>query len=352
MRLRQGRGGASRLGSRLRAGLFAVASLACSASAADAASLLITDARIEKGALVVTGKAPQPRQTLTLDGRFTETSAANRDFEFSLVEYHPSDCIVRVAAGKVEATAVVANCGEKGVSPRGAWKANAEYLEDDLVVFQGSTWRARKRNEGKKPSEGVNWELFAAKGDAGESGPRGRDGEEGPRGPAGPQGDAGPRGARGADGPEGSKGVAGPTGPAGPQGIVSYATIVGTPAEVAGVFGPNNFVFTPGFRTITLREGEKILAISSTSIRSIVSGQWFGQWGVCYRASGTAAALTARGVLFGYFGLVTQNNAITANAVLEPGAGAWDVGPCLAIEQNGKLSYNSESSTTLMVIRD
>lgn len=333
---------------RLHEGALAAAALLLSISGADAASLVIEDATIEGGALIVTGKAPQPSQTITLDGRFTQTSSGQRNFKFSLVDYRPSDCIVRISAGKADATAVVANCGPQGVSPRGAWKVGADYLENDLVVSQGSTWRAKRNSTGKKPDQGKFWEIFAAKGDDGADGPPGKKGDAGPEGPAGPQGDRGKRGAQGAAGPQGPQG---PAGPAGPQGVSSFWTITGRPSEISGVSGFNNYIFTPGFRTITLLAGDKILAMSSVSIRVIASGQWGGQWAICYRANGSGASLTAQSAMFNWFGLASQNNAISANAVLDPGPGMWDIGPCLAVEQNGKLDYNSDSSTTLLLIK-
>lgn len=108
-------------------------------------------------------------------------------------------------------TAVVANCGPKGVNPHGAWKNKINYLTDDLVTHGGSSWRALADNKRKKPgSRSAIWEEFAAKGAHGAKGVPGADGVTGPAGPDGRTGAAGPRGTRG---------ILGPQGVAGPQGL-------------------------------------------------------------------------------------------------------------------------------------
>jgi hypothetical protein len=43
-----------------------------------AAGVTITDARVQGGKLLVTGRAPAASQNVTLDGRFTVRSAANK----------------------------------------------------------------------------------------------------------------------------------------------------------------------------------------------------------------------------------------------------------------------------------
>lgn len=99
------------------------------------------------------------------------------------------------------------------------WGANLSYLANDLVTVSGSTFRARRSNIGKPPvANAVDWEVFAAKGDAGArgaAGPAGADGEDGSRGEQGSQGIAGPKGVQG---PKGDTGATGATGPAGRSG--------------------------------------------------------------------------------------------------------------------------------------
>lgn len=188
------------------------------AGEADAqARIAVTKASIEAGRLVIEGTTPQARQRVTLDGRHTATSNANRRFGFSLA-YHPASCVVDLTAGAATARAVVADCGPRGVTPRGAWKKGEAYSADDLVTLQGSTWRARRASKGKRPDRSApDWERFAAKGDAG---------QRGLTGPQGPQGNAGPRGPQGATGPQGPQGPQGPKGEKGDPGITAMLTAV------------------------------------------------------------------------------------------------------------------------------
>src|SRR3954466_11475670 len=112
--------------------MTSLAFIACGlglAGQANATDVVITNAQITAGKLVVTGKTALPNTHVRLDGQtaaaFNVTSAGNRAFKFSLV-YLPSDCIVGVQPIKPPSTvgeaanAVVADCGARGVSPRGA----------------------------------------------------------------------------------------------------------------------------------------------------------------------------------------------------------------------------------------
>jgi len=167
------------------------------------AIVTVTDAKVQGGKLIVTGQTPSASQNVTLDGRFTVTSAANRVFSFSLTNYLPSDCVVGLKAGTAIGQGVVANCG-RGLSPRGLWASATSYLSNDLVTYAGSTWRAKLNNKAKTPATNAAvWEKFAAKGATGAqglTGVQGPPGEQGLQGPQGPQGPAGPStGAAGGD---------------------------------------------------------------------------------------------------------------------------------------------------------
>ena len=156
------------------AGTLAIAFVLASAAGAQAA-VIVTDAKIEGGRLVVTGTASSGAQ-LRLDGQegaaFNAKAGADGSFGFSLV-YHPGDCVVTVEAlvppyltvGE-SAEGLVANCGRAGVTARGAWAQSAAYVVNDLVTHEGSTWRARRNNPGRTPAAGANWEIFAAAGEA------------------------------------------------------------------------------------------------------------------------------------------------------------------------------------------
>jgi hypothetical protein len=60
-----------------------------------------------------------------------------------------------------EADAVVAGCA-RGITPRGDWNADAQYLGNDIVSHGGASWLARRDNAGDEPGEGGSWQLFAA----------------------------------------------------------------------------------------------------------------------------------------------------------------------------------------------
>jgi hypothetical protein len=317
--------------------------LVATSGAATAQQISVTTATVEGGRFVVEGTTPLPNQKITLDDRFNATSLRSRTFRFSFGDYLPADCIVALKAGALATTALVSNCGPRGVTPRGPWNGEDDYVAGDVVGFGGSSWRAKRDNTGRPPSNGKDWALFARAGDGGATGPTGPQGPIGPAGTTGPQGEPGPQGALGVTGPQGGLGQTGR------RGVVKTWQITGTPRETSG-FGNYIYLFTPGYQTITVGPGQKVFAMSSMSARRIVdSGQHGAVWAICYR-SGPSDSMKPRGVLFSWFGLTTQNNAITATAVVDTGPGTWDVGPCLAVEQTGKLEYNSLSTTTLMLI--
>src|SRR5882724_11337950 len=144
---------------------FLVASLAAAtavAGAANASPADITSAnpRIENGKLVITGTTLTAGMKVRLDSQtaptFNTTSGAapGKAFTFSFV-YLPSDCIVTlqkltgVATLGAATNWVVGNCAATGVSPRGAWSDTLPYLTNDLVTYQGSSWRAKHNNTNK-----------------------------------------------------------------------------------------------------------------------------------------------------------------------------------------------------------
>ncbi len=78
--------------------------------------LIVFKAAIEDGKLVVFGVTPEPDQRVTLDGEHLARSDERHFFEFART-YLPSDCIVKLKAGRRKAKAVVQYCGPEG--PRG-----------------------------------------------------------------------------------------------------------------------------------------------------------------------------------------------------------------------------------------
>ena len=210
-----------------------------------AAEISVTDAKVEGGRLKISGSTQTAGIKVRLDGRTAATfnvisNRTTKAFAFDLV-YLPGDCIVSLApvdaSGAVgpATDAVVAYCGARGLTPRGAWNAAVNYLIDDLVTAGGSSWRAKVANIGRPPATNTAfWERFAAKG---------TNGAAGARGPAGPQGPKGDIGAAGADGAPGANGAPGPAGPQGPTGETGADGAPGTdgtagPAGPAGAPGP------------------------------------------------------------------------------------------------------------------
>lgn len=82
----------------------------------------------------------------------------------------------------------------------GAYNPGASYVVGDIVTYDGQTWyrkNANGGNVGDTPSEGLFWDLIAAKGADGEPGLNGLEGEQGPQGEVGPQGPQGEPGSAG-----------------------------------------------------------------------------------------------------------------------------------------------------------
>jgi hypothetical protein len=258
---------------------FAGAALAMSPLAAFAAATTVTDAKIANGKLVITGTSKGANSTLRLDGQFTAKSSATRQFTFDVV-YHPTDCTVELTeAGSAAPTrAVVANCGVRGLNPKGEWQATTTYVADDIVTSLGSSWRAKKRSVNRSPSANpAVWEKFTAKGDQGTAGPAGPTGARGLQGPAGPQGQTGATGPAGPQGPQGSSGSA-----------VSIHTLSGPPGTTVIGANNNNFVFIGPAVTLTIPGGARVVASAGASLATTaLFGTANFVQSICYQVNGT-----------------------------------------------------------------
>ena len=181
-------------------------------SATASAAITITKAEISAGRLVVQGSRTGTAPLIVLDDLHS-TGVIGGNFAFSLL-YLPSDCMIDLkgeggTAGTL--TAIVGNCGPRGLSARGAWSNAVAYIENDVITAGGSSYRAKRSNTNKVPAtSGNDWEVLAKKG---------APGIQGSTGPAGP---AGAIGETGAPGPFGATGA---TGPQGPAGVVNAAAL-------------------------------------------------------------------------------------------------------------------------------
>jgi Collagen triple helix repeat (20 copies) len=111
---------------------------------------------------------------------------------------------------------------EAGINWQGAWSNATAYKKGDAVSYQGSSYIAIVDNINVPPTNIVNWNQLAKKGNVGATGPAGA---PGPQGLPGPTGAAGATGATGAQGPQGVAGPVGPQGPAGPSGPKGFSVL-------------------------------------------------------------------------------------------------------------------------------
>ena len=199
-------------------------------SATASAAITITKAEISAGRLVVQGSRTGTAPSIVLDDLHS-TGVIGGNFAFSLL-YLPSDCMIDLkgeggTAGTL--TAIVGNCGPRGLSARGAWSNAVAYIENDVITAGGSSYRAKRSNTNKVPAtSGNDWEVLAKKGApgiqgatgvAGAIGATGATGAAGAVGATGATGIAGSTGPQGIQGPAGATGATGPVGPSGPKGF-------------------------------------------------------------------------------------------------------------------------------------
>ena len=74
----------------------------------------------------------------------------------------------------------------RGFNPLGAWSNTTMYQPDDLVTFNGQTFRAKLTKRASQPAANQFWELLAQKGASGADGAQGPQGIQGIQGPPGP----------------------------------------------------------------------------------------------------------------------------------------------------------------------
>jgi hypothetical protein len=93
--------------------------------------------------------------------------------------------------------------GASGVSLdwRGTWNSSANYLIDDAVSYNGSSYIAKTANINKQPDTNpTDWDLWVAKGETGSQGIQGIQGLKGDKGDKGDTGEQGLQGIQGVAG--------------------------------------------------------------------------------------------------------------------------------------------------------
>jgi hypothetical protein len=297
-----------------------VGAITAAVAPAYAQNMTLGDVKVANGRLVVTGTSARPNSTIKLDGQFTAKSNAAKGFSFNLL-YHPNDCIVELTEGSAAPVhAIVADCGTRGVNPRGAWSATARYLVDDIVVWSGSSWRARQDHRNRSPAANPSfWEQFAAKGAQGAAGPAGAAGPPGPNGAAGPQGPEGPAGPQGSPGPQG---------PAGDSGIVATYSLSGYIDVVSLEPRQTDFSFIGPVATFLIPAQKHLTASAGASMRaSAGTGSFVAS--ICARVSGTTAVYPLD-YNFQYVEVTTLKTPVTMSMTFfTPSSGTYDIGFCV-----------------------
>lgn len=272
---------------------------AITATSGAQAGVTIKIARIAAGKLQVSGTATGGTQ-IKLDNTYTAKIGAGGAFSFNLT-YLPPSCIasLTVVGTSAKVPAVVADCGPKGINPKGIWSTSASYVPNDVVFYLGSSYRALIANAGKIPSTATapaTWQMFAQAGAAGPAGatgaagPTGAQGAAGPTGPAGAQGPAGPAGAAGA------KGATGPTGATGPQGSPGAHNTLILPSSQSIAFSSTAKMIS-SFASITVAAGQKLMMTDisySARLINTTNSAIVSTFGACYApaAGGTPTFLS------------------------------------------------------------
>jgi hypothetical protein len=254
------------------------------------ANIAVSEAAVTGGRLVVKGSSPTGT-SVQLDGLYSAViDSGTRAFRFSLL-YLPGDCKVElslVGATAPPAQAIVSYCGP-GVTARGSWTKSTVYAPDDLVEYQGSTWRAlsnRAANRNMVPASGSPfWQIFARRGFSGAAGSQG---PAGPAGPRGPQGLAGPTGATGPRGPAGDDGPPGPQGIPGMIPVFSYWGTIPTRSEAHNL----TYVDPGSLPQITFVDPAKYIYLTAeVEIAAIAGAATLDAIDICGHEVGSANAI-------------------------------------------------------------
>lgn len=199
--------------------------------------------------------------------------------------------------------------GPKGLNWKGAWSATANYVSNDAVSYNGSSWIAKQANTNVTPIEGADWTIVAQKGDIGATGPTGAQGQQGIAGTAGPQGIAGPQGATG---------PAGPQGPAGPDST-ACAMITSLPYAInaSGKYclNSNLSMSSPTGIAIEINADSVVLDLNGFNITGAPAGP--GSHAIGIRSSDRKSITIRSGSVKGFYNGIFLQGSNSAWCVIE-----------------------------------
>jgi hypothetical protein len=215
-----------------------------------------------------------------------------------------------------------------GLNPLGAWKSTATYQPNDIVIYLGSTWRAKVTNLNKTPgSSAANWEQFVAKGATGPTGAHGVNGTNGTNGTNGAQGAAGTNGTNGANGADGAQG---------PSGVVQTLVLNDAVNIIPGA--SSDFVFFGNKPTVTLDGNQRLTGMATLTIYS--PNQTDFKQTLCYQPSDLSGSPSPfMGGFADYFTIANTYVLFTASASANPpAAGEYIVGYCVKNASNNQFN--------------
>jgi hypothetical protein len=122
----------------------------------------------------------------------------NKDYGTVNIISNGTDWVVLADAIQVSQIATTTYVTEATWTHQGTWNGATEYVANDVVVYDGSSWLALQTSTNSTPAESADWTLIVAKG---------QDGLQGADGAPGADGLPGMDGATGADGLPGADGI-------------------------------------------------------------------------------------------------------------------------------------------------
>ena len=163
-------------------------------------------------------------------------------------------------SGNISASGMIYGRHDLSTSWKGVYNSGTQYVDSDIVTYNGSTYICVLANDGSNNVDGngnyyisnknpetynvdqavgandKNWQVLSPTGDTGETGVQGATGETGVQGATGETGVQGATGETGVQGSTGETGVQGATGETGVQGATGETGVQGSTGET-GVQG-------------------------------------------------------------------------------------------------------------------